>query len=147
MAEIVLQANSKMLTPADIIGSTFRDARLSWRTTVTIFLLPSFASSFSYFVENWPTQHQAAIGTELSFVTVAFCILMNRALRHSLKAIRNSSLSIKAIKRCSLSNKTGRPKERTCIFIVLARTGSRWHFNDFYALVDPRAQRLSECRR
>ncbi len=76
MAEIVLQATSKMLTPADIIGSTFRDARLSWRTTVTIFLLPSFASSFSYFVESWPTQHQAAIGTEVSFVTVAFCILM-----------------------------------------------------------------------
>lgn len=76
MAEIVLQANSKLLTFADVIGSTFRDARLSWRTTVTILFLPSLVFSVAYSLENWSIMHQAGASIRLSFLAIAFCILI-----------------------------------------------------------------------
>lgn len=71
-----LQETKKFLTAADIIGSTFRQARLTWKNTVVIFFLPAFFASFSYYVESWPTSHATTQAIEFLLITVGLSLLL-----------------------------------------------------------------------
>ncbi|MBS1955136.1 MAG: hypothetical protein JST89_13190 [Cyanobacteria bacterium SZAS-4] len=76
MSVSALLTSRKFLTPADIIGSTFREARLSWKSTVIIFFVPAFIASFSYYVESWPTSHPTTSAIELLLISVGLVLLL-----------------------------------------------------------------------